>query len=274
MAAFCRSAACLLLWSVVTASPPAAAAADPAPVQRLGRAHAHNDYWHDRPLLDALDRGFASVEADVSLADGALLVGHEPKELRPERTLEALYLAPLRDRIDKNGGRVHPGADEGFFLLVDVKSAAEPTYAAIHSLLAKYADILTTVRDGEVERKAVTVVISGNRAEEAIRRQPVRYAGVDGRPKDLALDEPPHVLPWISANWNEQFRWRGEGAMPDAERAKLKDYVAKAHANGRLVRFWATPEDEAVWRELLAAEVDLIGTDDLDRLRAFLVEQP
>ena len=157
---------------------------------------------------------------------------------------------------------------------VDVKSDADPTYAAVHALLAKYADILTTVRNGEVERKAVTVVISGNRAEETIRQQPVRYAGIDGRPKDLPLDDPAHVLPWISANWNEQFRWRGDGPMPKAEREKLRDYVAKAHANGRLVRFWATSEDETVWKELLAAKVDLIGTDDLDRLRAFLVQQP
>ena len=117
-------------------------------------------------------------------------------------------------------------------------------------------------------------MISGNRAEETIRRQPVRYAGIDGRSKDLSLDDPPHVLLWISANWNEQFRWRGDGPMPEAERAKLRDYVAKAHAKDRLVRFWATPEDETVWKELLAAEVDLIGTDDLDRLRAFFVKQP
>lgn len=31
----------------------------------LDRAHAHNDYEHARPLIDALERGFGSVEADV-----------------------------------------------------------------------------------------------------------------------------------------------------------------------------------------------------------------
>jgi len=273
MAAFARSHIPLLVWYVAAlVAWDAAAAADPSPVQPLRHAHAHNDYWHDRPLLDALDRGFRSVEADVSLVNGALLVGHEPKELRPERTLEALYLAPLRERAGKNDGRIVAGEDE-FFLLVDVKSDAEPAYAAIHDLLTKYADILTAIRDGAVERKAVTVVISGNRAEETIRKQLVRYAGIDGRPKDLSLDEPAHVLPWISANWNEQFRWRGQGPMPEAERSKLRNYVANAHSNGRIVRFWATPENEAVWRELLAADIDLIGTDDLDRLHRFLVQE-
>jgi hypothetical protein len=34
-----------------------------SPAQHLTRAHAHNDYHHPRPLLDALDHGFCSVEA-------------------------------------------------------------------------------------------------------------------------------------------------------------------------------------------------------------------
>ena len=46
-----------------------ALAAEPTP---LIRAHAHNDYEHTRPLFDALDHGFGSVEADVHLVDGRL----------------------------------------------------------------------------------------------------------------------------------------------------------------------------------------------------------
>ena len=58
----------------------------------LPQAHAHNDYHHPRPLLDALDHGFCGVEADIFLVDGELLVGHDRTELKPERTLESLYL--------------------------------------------------------------------------------------------------------------------------------------------------------------------------------------
>jgi len=62
----------------------------------LARAHAHNDYLHPRPLLDALDHGFTSVEADVWIVNGALLVAHDQRDVMPERTLRALYLEPLR----------------------------------------------------------------------------------------------------------------------------------------------------------------------------------
>src|SRR5207249_11561405 len=87
----------------------------------LIRVHAHNDYEHKRPLLDALDHGFCSVEADIYLVDGRLLVAHMRSQVQPERTLEKLYLEPLRQRVKKNGGSVYPAGPE-LVLLIDIKT--------------------------------------------------------------------------------------------------------------------------------------------------------
>jgi hypothetical protein len=244
----------------------------PAPpaVTPLRHAHAHNDYEHKRPLFDALDCGFCSVEADVFLRDGTLLVGHTPSSLKPDRTLERLYLDPLRERAKANASRVYRDGPS-FFLLVDVKTEADRTYAALDQVLAGYADLLSVIRNGKFEERAVTVVVSGNRASERIAAQPVRYAGIDGRLTDLDSDVPAYLLPWISENWTREFGWRGDGPMPEAERARLRQIVQKAHRHGRLVRFWATPEKAAVWKELRAAGVDLINTDKLPELQRFLL---
>ena len=56
-------ALCVAFVGLVATS--AAASADESGTQPLERAHAHNDYEHARPLLDALSHGFTSVEADV-----------------------------------------------------------------------------------------------------------------------------------------------------------------------------------------------------------------
>ncbi len=245
----------------------------PAPVVPLRQAHAHNDYEHKRPLLDALEQGFCSVEADVFLVDGKLLVGHTTLDLRPERTLEALYLDPLRQRARAHGGRIYPGGPT-MFLLIDVKSEAKATWAALAEVLARYDDLLSVRRDGKFEPRAVTVVISGNRDKEGIAAQKMRRAGIDGRPEDLASEAPADLIPWISAGWGTLFKWNGKGPLPEAERARLREHVQKAHARGRLVRFWATPEGPAVWEELLAAGVDLINTDQLAELRQFLTKRP
>jgi hypothetical protein len=235
----------------------------------LENAHSHNDYWRERPLTDALDRGFGSVEADIFLVNGSLLVGHDREELQDDKTLETLYLTPLAARVRKNGGSVHPGGKR-FYLLIDIKSNAEDTYERLREVLSKYAEMLTTVENGKLRPGAVTVVISGNRPKIDASDAGPRHAGLDGRTSDLASDVPAHVMPMISDNWTSHFRWSGNGPMLESERARLREIVTKAHAADRVVRFWATPENEQVWRELRSAGVDLINTDQLDRLAAFL----
>jgi hypothetical protein len=240
----------------------------------LERAHAHNDYEHDRPLYDALSNGFKSVEADVWLVDGELLVAHDREDVQGGRTLEALYLAPLRELIKANGGSVYPGDRDYFTLLIDIKSDAVPTYRALHKQLRSHQQILTRFGPAGVNDGAVTAIVSGNRPRELMQQQRVRYAAYDGRLSDLGTATDPSFVPLISDNWTRHFVWQGVGPMPEAERQKLRRIVRTAHATGQRVRFWATPEQppqrEAVWQELLDAQVDYINTDHLDALQDFL----
>ncbi|AXB45505.1 phosphatidylinositol-specific phospholipase C/glycerophosphodiester phosphodiesterase family protein [Amycolatopsis albispora] len=248
-------------------------------VKPLARAHAHNDYEHPRPLHDALDQGFTSVEADIYLVGGQLLVAHDLVDVRPDRTLEALYLEPLRQRVLANHGHVYPRRMP-FQLLVDIKSGAEDTYAALSRVLAspRYSFLFTAYRDGWVRDKAVEVVLSGNRPREVLSAQRERLAFYDGRiaaQDDLGPGSDPRLTPLVSDNWTKLFTWTGEGEFPAAERARLREIVATAHRAGQRVRFWATPDApgparEAVWTELTAAGVDHINTDDLAGLAAFL----
>ena len=250
--------------------------APPDDATPLRGAHAHNDYRHDPPLFRALSQGFTSVEADIFLVGDELRVAHEPNEIRPDRTLQTLYLQPLQERVGRNGGRVYRNGPQLIFL-VDIKTAAEPTYRKLHEVLTGYRDILTSFDPNGRKEGAVLVIVSGNRSLRQMQSQEVRYAGYDGRLTDLDSEIPANVIPLISDHWGRNFTWRGEGPMPSEERKKLEEIVRKSHAKGRLVRFWETPDRrsaarDAVWRELLAAGVDLINTDDLEGLRRFLLE--
>jgi glycerophosphoryl diester phosphodiesterase len=243
-------------------------------VKPLLTAHAHNDYDHLRPLYDALDRGFNSVEADVWLVDGELRVAHDLADARPGRNLENLYLEPLAQRVKANGGEVYRHGRD-FQLLIDIKSDGPTTYAAVDKALAKYSNISTVFKNGRVRRGAVTSVISGNRPLDILQAQKIRYAGYDGRLTDLNSGLPASVMPLVSDNWSNNFTWRGIGEFPAAERTKLRDIVTTAHQAGHKVRFWETPDvrgaaRDAVWSELTAAGVDNLNTDDLHGLEDFL----
>jgi hypothetical protein len=262
---------CLVFISLATRR----ASASDTEVIPLSRAHAHNDYRHERPLLDALAHGFISVEADIFLVDGDLFVAHDREEIRPDRTLRGLYLDPLRKRIRQNGGRVYPNGPE-LTLLIDFKTEAVSTYKVLDRVLAEYRDIFTSFGPDGRRSKAVLAIISGNRPLALMESQEVRYAGCDGRLSDLNSDAPADLIPMISDRWTRHFTWRGSGPMPTEERLKLREIVQKAHEKGRRVRFWSTPDRptparEALWRELLAVGVDLLNTDDLKGLQKFLL---
>lgn len=238
----------------------------------LPNAHAHNDYEHDRPLLDALDHGFCSVEADIYLVDGALLVAHDRKDVKPDRTLQSLYLDPLRERVKANNGRVYPNGPV-FHLLIDFKSEGAPTYEVLRKVLAYYEPILTVFAQGKVEEKAVTIILSGDSPREILKAEPRRLAAIDGRLSDLESPIDPSLTPIISDSWAGTFKWNRDGEMPKDIRKKLKAATEKAHKGGAIVRFWAIPAREDFWETLLDAGVDLINADDLPRLQKFLMDQ-
>ena len=109
----CRAVLVLAVALLIGLAPSAASAATRASLG-LERAHAHNNYEHDRPLYDALSNDFKSVEADVWSVDGELLVAHDREGVQSGRTLESLYLAPLRGIVQANGGSVYPGDPDYF----------------------------------------------------------------------------------------------------------------------------------------------------------------
>jgi len=237
----------------------------------LTGAHAHNDYEHARPLVDALECGFCSVEADVYPVDGKLLVAHERKKVTAERTLEALYLAPLRRRVEENGGRVYRDGPP-VTLLIDFKEDPPRTYELLRDLLKPYAPMLTVHRDGKAQPGAVTVILTGDWPRDMVAAERERYVAGDGRPEDLDKNPPADLLPWISCSWGTLFKWRGTGAMPETEKQALRKLAERVHGQGRKLRFWGTPDKPAFWTQLRAAGVDLISADDLEGLQKFLAQ--
>lgn len=236
----------------------------------LKRAHAHNDYQHKRPLLDALERGFCSAEADVFLVDGELLVAHTKFWLHRERTLESMYLKPLHELAQNNNGQIFK--NQTFTLLIDFKEKGNEIYPVLKKQLEKYRSSFSGFTNGKYKKSAIQIVISGSRPKKLIINDNDRLVGIDGRPSELDSDLPAEVMPLISDQWSSQFKWRGRGEFPEDYQKKLESIVQRAHKKGRRVRFWATPEKEAVWQVLLDADVDLINTDKLDELKNFLLK--
>ncbi len=242
-----------------------------AQVVPLPQAHAHNDYEHNRPLLDALAHGFTSVEADVHLIDGELYVAHaRPLFKNKKKTLEALYLEPLAQRVHAHEGSVYPGYEGEFLLMIDIKADGEAVYQLLHQQLKAYRDILTFYESGEKKTGAVTIFLSGDRPVDLAKADPNRLVGIDGRPSDLGKGYTADFMPVISDSYKNHLSWKAKGPISEKEWAYLQRLAERVHAEGKKLRLWASPDRPLAWKTLKAAGVDLINTDKLEELSTFL----
>lgn len=89
--------------------------------------HSHNDYAQRVPFYQAYAQQVSSIEADVFLHDGQLLVGHDVEDLRADMTFEALYVEPIVTLFARNGGRAFRDSDQTLQLMVELKSETDPT---------------------------------------------------------------------------------------------------------------------------------------------------
>ena len=254
----------------------APAAATTNGVAALRNAHAHNDYEHSRPLFEALEQSFTSVEADVHWIDGEIRVSHDRAHALPGLTLRKLYLDPLQVLVRTNHGRVHRDRAE-FFLMLDYKAdegvAALELHRSVTSELKNYREMLTAFHGTNVTLAAVTVVLSGSRPFAVIARETERWWAIDGKLAELESNPPAALVPWISTSWTPTFTWTGRDEFPADQRDRLRGLVAKSHAQGRLLRFWGAPDHLDFWRGLREEGVDLINTDQLEKLAQFLRTQ-
>jgi len=231
------------------------------------RAHSHNDYEHARPLQDALNAGFASVEADIYLVDGKLLVAHDRKDVQPERTLEALYLRPIMDRIQRTGS-VQPGVST-FQLMIDIKANATDVLPVLDRALKPYERVLSHGSSTDYSSGALEIVLSGDRPIRQLAARRERNIFVDARIEDLKSPQP-GVFRMVSEAWLSHIPWFGSGLISRKNREWLSDYVRRADDLGIKSRFWGLPDTPAGWRILDAAGVSWIGTDKLDACAAWM----
>jgi len=259
-----HKAACLLIFSLFLCCFHGFSQVAPLP-----HAYAHNDYWHKRPLLDALDNGFTHVEADVYLRHSRLVVSHNPPLFRRKPTIEELYLQPLLRRFDlaRTEG---PSALDTIVLMVDVKSRGRKTIRALDKLLQHYKPVLSSYENGKVNIRNLTVVVTGHRALNQLESEKVRFLFVDADLKNVNYQQnPTDLYMTASCKYSSLLRWKGKGRIPFSQQSHLMALINKAHALGAKVRLWNSPDNKSVWDFLIGCGVDLINTDKLIALRQY-----
>ncbi|HCD29629.1 MAG TPA: hypothetical protein DEQ73_03400 [Phycisphaerales bacterium] len=228
--------------------------------------HSHNDYWRSRPLQEALEAGCLSIEADVVVREGKLMVGHGPREVTPDRTLTSMYLSPLAE-IVRARQRVYPQDKRPLILLVDVKTGWSSSKPALKVVLEEYADIFKAPAGRHQGDGGVLLAVSGSGSD-----QKGAPCGIDGRITGIGRQLSFLEKPMISQSFRSRFQWSGLGTLDPDQETKLRALSERVKVEGRLLRLWAAPDTPEAWRTLIDCGVGLINTDQPTKAAKFVRE--
>ncbi|MGC4231764.1 MAG: phosphatidylinositol-specific phospholipase C/glycerophosphodiester phosphodiesterase family protein [Niabella sp.] len=225
-------------------------------------AHSHNDYEQTRPFELAYEYGFGSVEADVFLTNGDLLVAHDIRDTQSLKNLKSLYLRPLLMHIRKNKGRVYANRHKRLLLLIDCKTEAVPTLKRIIAQLQEYPQI--------VKCKSVQIVITGNQPNKDSLFAYPSFIWFDGNLNYNYSEKNRSRIALFSANFRNYSQWNGVGEQSPESIKNIKAAVEKAHKAAAPIRFWGAPDNPNAWSFFQSIGADYINTDDIPGLARFL----
>ena len=209
---------------------------------------------------------FGSIEADIWLRKGIVLVGHDTIEIKTGRTLEEYYVKPLQACVKQNNGYPYADTARKLQILIDVKEDSVEALAALIALLDKYPAL--------EHSPAIRWCISGNRpAPESYTSYPP-FIVFDGILHDHYTPEALSRIAMMSDDLHYYTRWDHRNGIPDTARHTLLAAVQSAHAAHLPVRFWDAPDFPAAWAQLKALQVDYINTDHIQELAAWLRKNP
>jgi alkaline phosphatase len=214
--------------------------------------HSHNDYLQPVPFWDAFSAGCASIEVDVILQEGGLMVAHERESIQAPRTFENLYLKPIQQGVDL--GLIK---EFNFHLLVDIKTEAYSTLDLLVKQTQPYAAILYSPENPT----GLKLIISGGRPKAADYVKYPSWVFFDYQSRELTAELPWEKIGMVSLSFPRFSLWNGKGRMVESQRQQVQAFIDLVHSFDRPVRFWASPDGKTAWRAFHEMGIDYINTD-------------
>lgn len=254
--------------------------------------HSHNDYKRRVPLFEALYAGCISVEADIWLNNVAtdILVGHTKMSLRPDRTLQSLYLNPLMTILTKQNlqsevkvkasphntvvGVFDNNPKTSLTLLLDMKTSSTVLWPLLQKQLEAFREEdWLSYWDGYNQcfvSRPLTVVATGNAPFDIIEANETY--------RDIFYDAPLHDIKnpkytaansyYASTSLQASVGWPVAGRFSTRQIRSIKKHISSAKEKGLKARYWNTPNwpssvRNRVWGLLIQSGIGVLNVDNL-----------
>jgi alkaline phosphatase len=225
-------------------------------------AHSHNDYKNSIPFYRAYDAGFGSIEADVFAVNGHLMVAHDEKDITPKRSLKILYLDPLMEKFKHDTTRK-------LRLLIEVKKDYTITLPLVLEELKPFSKYL----DYSGHAGRLSIVMTGAVPPGQVMLNYPSWLTFDVDHVGGFSSQQLTKIGLVSVPFSRYSKWDGSRDISRPDVSRLTSIIDSAHAAGKKIRFWDTPDNPACWKELIGLHADVIGTDKIHELASFLYKK-
>ncbi|MDP9081234.1 MAG: alkaline phosphatase [Bacteroidota bacterium] len=222
-------------------------------------AHSHNDYKNSVPFYRAYDAGLGSIEADVFAVNGQLMVAHDDKDITPERSLKAMYIDPLALKLKQDTARK-------LRLLIEIKR----DYTVTLPLVMEELKPLSQYFDYPGHAGRLSIVMTGKVPPGSVMLNYPAWLNFDVDHVGGFTIPQLTKIGLVSVPFSRYSKWDGTGNLDQESIGRLNSIIDSAHAAGKKIRFWDTPDNPVCWKELIELHSDVIGTDKINELADFL----
>ena len=249
------------------------------------KSFSHRDNQHNIPLMDSIKNNTGNIEFDIHLRNNNLLIGHDEHELKPENTLQSIYLDPISNLINNN--EFQYTSKQPINLYLDFKNDGIKSLQLLDKIINEneYKNFITNWDDYNniKESNPVNLIITGERDTETILNKykdnkMIRYVSYDGRVTDInnnAISN--EYMPMISDDFAKIFpncNKDNHYTFNDDDKNRLTKYIELCREMKKYLRFWNTPDNIQIWRQMLSCDVNndtiVINTDNLGMFNRFL----
>ncbi|HPR84429.1 MAG TPA: hypothetical protein PLG33_00175 [Prolixibacteraceae bacterium] len=221
----------------------------------------NSDFW------ESVGNGICNFEADVMYIYGKNYV----TALMPDSanhklpTLSEAYLYPLYNQFKKNNGEIIPGFQGEVLLILNFAFQPVQSYKQLAAEIRPFQEMLYTAdRKGKLR-----ILIKDKAALEIINSIKPGFLGLVGSLSDVEKNVDSEKMPVIELNFTELTGWKGTGNIPFEDFVKIKDLVAKIHAQKKKVILTNTPVYKTVSEFVKTSGIDFLVTNDPMRMTAF-----
>jgi len=233
-----------------------------------------NNFSNQTELWESIGIGIHNFQADVMYIYGKNYVTSVMPDSANHKlpTLTEAYLYPLYNQFKKNNGEIIPGYSGDVFLILNFMGQPVQVYRQLATEMRPFSEMLTFKIEGAENKGKLRILIKDKTQFEAINKIKPSFLGLVGLIEDLDKNIDSNKMPLIEIDFDQISQWKGTGNIPFEDFMKIKDLVAKVHAQGKKVSFINCPSYKTVAELIQTSKADFINTSDANKMAGFFEE--